>query len=98
KDISQQIASALASSGIAMPQMSPSSQMSQMSQMPQEAKKTTPFANEIGLKLALSRHYLEMGDTANAFPLLDSVLLEGNREEKETAEKLLQDLKLSTVS
>lgn len=58
-----------------------------------ETSKPFTFQSEVALKIELVRNYLDMGDTENALPLLENILMEGNEQEKEQAQKMLFDLK-----
>ncbi|HEU0186360.1 MAG TPA: FimV/HubP family polar landmark protein [Gallionellaceae bacterium] len=48
--------------------------------------------HEVATKLDLAKAYQEMGDAAGAREILDEVVREGDAEQRETAEKLLQQL------
>ncbi|MGH8278282.1 MAG: FimV/HubP family polar landmark protein [Gammaproteobacteria bacterium] len=52
----------------------------------------TTSLNEIGTKLDLARAYIDMGDTEGAKNILREVLEEGDREQTEEAQKLMQKL------
>jgi FimV-like protein len=58
----------------------------------EESFKLTTFPNEIKLKLELALQYLEIGDQDNALYLFEEVLLYGNQNEKEQAQKLIANL------
>lgn len=55
----------------------------------QTSKVFRPLANEIVIKLELAHRYLEMGDSLNALPLLNDVLMEGTDLEREMAQKMM---------
>jgi pilus assembly protein FimV len=48
--------------------------------------------HEVATKLDLAKAYQEMGDAAGAREILEEVVREGDAEQRETAEKLLQQL------
>ncbi len=56
-----------------------------------------PQSNEVALKLELAQNYLDMDELDNAMPLLNAVLLEGNEQEREIAQRMLQEYNISSV-
>lgn len=48
--------------------------------------------DEMGTKLDLGRAYIEMGDAENARGILDEVVAEGNEEQRQQAEALIQQM------
>ena len=48
--------------------------------------------SEVGTKLDLARAYMDMGDPEGARSILDEVLKEGSREQKQEAERLMATL------